>query len=57
MKNLRELAADLAPLCDPEDLRRLRSMSEADFVMLLAMHRTEEIELAKIISEHGEGKR
>jgi hypothetical protein len=49
MKSLRRLAFDLVPHFDEADLRRLRSISEADFVMLLALHRAEEIAFRELV--------
>lgn len=48
MKALDDLAFDLATFCDEADLRRVRSMSEADFVMLLALHGAAEVELCEV---------
>lgn len=47
MKTLDQLAFDLAAFCEEADLRRVRSMSEAEFVMLLALHGAAEMDLAE----------
>ena len=45
MKTLEQLAADFAPFCDQSDLRRMREMPHAEFVMVLALHATAERDL------------
>lgn len=56
MKQLHELAADLAPLCERGDLMRLRTMPEADFVMLLALFAAEQWAIEEVIRELRKGE-
>lgn len=48
MKTLQQLADDLSAFNDEADLRRLRAMPEAEFIMLLALFECAEIHLSEI---------
>ena len=48
MKTLQQMADDLSAFNDEADLRRLRAMPEAEFVMLLALLECSEIYLSEI---------
>ena len=52
MKTFDQLAGDFAVFCDEVDLRRLREMNQAEFVMFLALHSAAELEL-ELISKDG----
>lgn len=51
MKPLDQLALELLPM-DEADLRRIRDMSHAEFTILLAMHKAEEVEAVNVTDEH-----